>query len=145
MVTLSPNPETAAILCGIFYTVWNLFSGFIIPRTVSSRIDFNYVQSFLITNVNLSDLNLLQRMPVWLRWYEWFCPVSWSLYGLATSQYGDVQSKLDTGETVAAFMRRYFGYKYEFLDMVLLVVILFGLVFGFVFVLATKILNFQKR
>lgn len=27
MVAVSPNQEISAILCGIFYTVWNLFSG----------------------------------------------------------------------------------------------------------------------
>lgn len=82
---------------------------------------------------------------MWLRWYEWLCPISWSLYELATSQYGDMQSKLDTGETVAAIMRRYFGYKYELMDMVSFIVIVFGLIFGSVFVFAIKSLNFQKR
>lgn len=36
VVSASPNQPTAAVLSGIFYTMWSLFSGFIIPRPVSS-------------------------------------------------------------------------------------------------------------
>ncbi|KAG4189982.1 hypothetical protein ERO13_A07G002800v2 [Gossypium hirsutum] len=74
VVSASPNQPTAAVLSGIFYTMWSLFSGFIIPRP---------------------------RIVVWWRWYAWVCPVSWSMWGMTTSQYGDLQNKLETGETVA--------------------------------------------
>ena len=50
-------------------------------------------------------------MPVWWRWYFWICPVSWTLYGLVTSQFGDIKERIDTGETVEEFVRSYFGYR----------------------------------
>ncbi|KAK6945024.1 hypothetical protein RJ641_026126 [Dillenia turbinata] len=60
----------------------------------------------------------MQELPVWWRWFAWICPYQWSLYGLATSQYGNVDSKLDTGETVAEFVENYFGFRYDFLGLV---------------------------
>lgn len=35
-VAMTPNPTIAAIVAASFYGIWNLFSGFVIPRTVSS-------------------------------------------------------------------------------------------------------------
>lgn len=34
-VAVTPNHNIAAIVSSAFYGIWNLFSGFIIPRTVS--------------------------------------------------------------------------------------------------------------
>ena len=36
-VAVSPNADVAAIIAAAFYSLWNLFSGFIIPRPVSIR------------------------------------------------------------------------------------------------------------
>ncbi|MBA0843490.1 hypothetical protein Goarm_000675, partial [Gossypium armourianum] len=72
-VAVTPDHNIAGIISSAFFALWNLFSGFIIPRT---------------------------RIPVWWRWYYWVCPISWSLYGLIASQYGDVQDKFGSGETV---------------------------------------------
>ncbi|KAJ4843035.1 transcription factor [Turnera subulata] len=76
--------------------MWNLFSGFIVPQT---------------------------KMPVWWRWYYWACPVAWTLYGLAASQYGDVKTTLETGHTVEGFLRVYFGFRLDFLNTVAIVVV----------------------
>ena len=35
IVAVSPNQAAAAVLSSVFYTMWNLFSGFIIPRPVT--------------------------------------------------------------------------------------------------------------
>ena len=35
-VAVTPNPNIAAVFSTFFYGLWNLFSGFIIPVTVSS-------------------------------------------------------------------------------------------------------------
>ena len=35
-VAVTPNHHIAAIVSTAFYAIWNLFSGFIIPRTVSA-------------------------------------------------------------------------------------------------------------
>ncbi|KAE8711247.1 Pleiotropic drug resistance protein 3 [Hibiscus syriacus] len=75
-VAVTPNHNIAAIVSSAFMAIWNLFSGFIIPRT---------------------------RIPIWWRWYYWACPISWTLYGLIASQYGDVKEKFDSGEVVGDF------------------------------------------
>ncbi|XP_050366565.1 pleiotropic drug resistance protein 1-like isoform X1 [Argentina anserina] len=117
-VAFTPNQHVAAISSSAFYAVWNVFSGFIIPRT---------------------------RIPIWWRWYYWACPMAWSLYGLASSQFGDLQTKLETGETVEEFMRSYFGFKHEFLGVVAAMVAGFAVLFAFVFAFSIKTLNFQRR
>ncbi|KAM1153092.1 hypothetical protein ACFX14_035523 [Malus domestica] len=117
-VALTPDQHIAAISSSSFYAIWNLFSGFIIPRT---------------------------RIPIWWRWYYWACPMAWTLYGLATSQFGDIQDKLETGETVEEFMRQYFGFKQEFIGVVAAVVVGFTLLFALIFALSIKKLSFQRR
>ncbi|MQM16082.1 hypothetical protein Taro_049036, partial [Colocasia esculenta] len=57
-VGLTPNSNISAIVATAFYSLWNIFGGFIIPR---------------------------QRIPIWWRWYYWVCPLAWSLYGLISS------------------------------------------------------------
>lgn len=71
--------------------------------------------------------------------------MAWTLYGLAASQFGDIQDKLETGETVEEFMRNYFGFKQEFIGVVAAVVVGFTLLFALIFALSIKMLNFQRR
>ncbi|CAA6674583.1 unnamed protein product [Spirodela intermedia] len=52
-VGMTPNHNVAAIVSAAFYGIWNLFSGFLVPRP---------------------------RIPIWWRWYYWACPVAWTLY-----------------------------------------------------------------
>ncbi|KAL3745058.1 hypothetical protein ACJRO7_014206 [Eucalyptus globulus] len=118
IIAVSPNQVIAAVSSGMLYSVWTLFSGMVIPRT---------------------------RISVWLRWYAWICPVSWSMYGMVTAQYGDMHNKFDSGETVAEYLRDYFGFRYDFLWVVSVVLIGFVLLFLSVYVYAMKALNFQKR
>ncbi|EFH53491.1 ATPDR10/PDR10 [Arabidopsis lyrata subsp. lyrata] len=118
VISVSPNQEIASILNGVISTSWNVFSGFTIPRP---------------------------RMHVWLRWFTYVCPGWWGLYGLTIAQYGDVETRLDTGETVVEFMKNYYGYEYNFLWVVSLTLIAFSLFFVFIYAFSVKILNFQKR
>ncbi|CAK9176321.1 unnamed protein product [Ilex paraguariensis] len=117
-VAVTPNHNIAAIVSMGFYSIWNLFSGFIIPKT---------------------------RIPVWWRWYYYICPVSWTLYGLVASQFGDYKDELDTGETVEHFVRSYFGFKHDFLGYVAIIMVGIGVLFGFIFAYSIKAFNFQKR
>ncbi|KAF9617021.1 hypothetical protein IFM89_033091 [Coptis chinensis] len=118
-VAVTPNHQIAAIVSASFYSIWNLFSGFIVPRT---------------------------RMPVWWRWYYWASPVSWTLYGLVTSQYGDIPERFDdTGEQVKDFVRRYFGFKHDFLPVVSVVLVGVAVLFGFIFAFSIRAFNFQRR
>ncbi|XP_060974370.1 ABC transporter G family member 36-like [Cannabis sativa] len=76
-VGVTPNHHIASIVSSAFYGLWNIFAGFIVPRT---------------------------RIPIWWRWYYWACPVAWTLYGLVKSQYGDLHEYIiiETGETLLA-------------------------------------------
>ncbi|XP_012076649.3 pleiotropic drug resistance protein 1 [Jatropha curcas] len=118
VVATTPNHSIAAIVSTAFYAIWNLFSGFVVPRT---------------------------RIPVWWRWYYWCCPIAWTLYGLIASQYGDVKETLDTGETVEHFLRSYFGFRHDFIGIVAIVLVGITTLFGFIFAFSIKIFNFQKR
>ncbi|XP_058112242.1 pleiotropic drug resistance protein 1-like isoform X3 [Magnolia sinica] len=117
-VGLTPNHNIAAIISVAFYSLWNLFSGFLVPR---------------------------MRIPVWWRWYYWACPIAWTLYGQIASQFGDVEDTIDTGVTVKAFVKSYYGFRHDFLGVVAVMVIVFGVVFAFIFAFSIKVLNFQKR
>nr|Q949G3.1 RecName: Full=Pleiotropic drug resistance protein 1; AltName: Full=NpPDR1 [Nicotiana plumbaginifolia]CAC40990.1 ABC1 protein [Nicotiana plumbaginifolia] len=118
-VAVTPNQNVASIVAGFFYTVWNLFSGFIVPRP---------------------------RIPIWWRWYYWGCPIAWTLYGLVASQFGDLQDPLtDQNQTVEQFLRSNFGFKHDFLGVVAAVIVAFAVVFAFTFALGIKAFNFQRR
>ncbi|KAI8547248.1 hypothetical protein RHMOL_Rhmol07G0179700 [Rhododendron molle] len=84
-------------------------------------------------------------IPLWWRWYYYVCPVSWSLYGLVGSQYGDVEERLDTGETVEHFVVKYFDFRHDFVGYVALIMLGIVLLFGLIFAFSIKSFNFQKR
>ncbi|KAK7284172.1 hypothetical protein RJT34_18913 [Clitoria ternatea] len=120
-VAVTPNQHISSIVSSAFYAVWNLFSGFIVPRP---------------------------RIPVWWRWYSWANPVAWSLYGLVASQYGDINQRLESTDgrtTVEGFVRSYFGFKHDFLGVVAAVLVAFPVVFALVFAISVKMFNFQRR
>jgi len=47
-VSISPNPQVAGLIAATFYTLFNLFSGFFIPKAVSdsSRICYHFNRSY---------------------------------------------------------------------------------------------------
>ncbi|CAK9174667.1 unnamed protein product [Ilex paraguariensis] len=117
-VAVTPNHNIAAIIASSFFAIWNLFSGFLIPRP---------------------------RMPVWWRWYSWACPVAWTLYGLIASQFGDIKETLDTDVAVEDFLRSYFGFKHDFVGVAAAAVAGFAVLFTFIFAFSIKAFNFQRR
>ncbi|XP_061952088.1 pleiotropic drug resistance protein 1-like [Populus nigra] len=117
-VAVTPNHNVAAIVSSAFYAIWNLFSGFIVPRT---------------------------RIPIWWRWYFWACPVSWTLYGLIASQYGDIKDKLEGDETVEDFVRNYFGFRHDFVGICAIVIVGICVLFAFTFAFSIRAFNFQRR
>ncbi|XP_009343426.2 pleiotropic drug resistance protein 1 [Pyrus x bretschneideri] len=117
-VAVTPNHHVAAIVSSAFYALWNLFSGFIIPRP---------------------------RIPIWWRWYYWACPVAWTLYGLIASQFGDLNDMLDNGQTVEQFLRSYFGFRHDFVGVVAVVHVGVTVLFGFIFAFSIRAFNFQMR
>eukprot|EP00253_Pinus_taeda_P009158 PITA_09158 len=121
-VSITPNQQVASIVAAAFYSVFNLFSGFFIPKP---------------------------RIPKWWIWYYWICPFAWSIYGLIVSQYGDVTDPLEVlGEgtkPLNKFVEDYFGYRHDFLGAVAGALVGFSVFFAFIFVLGIKVLNFQRR
>ncbi|GER45131.1 pleiotropic drug resistance protein [Striga asiatica] len=117
-VAVTPNHNVAAIISTFFYALWNLFSGFIIPRP---------------------------RIPVWWRWYCWANPVAYTLYGLIVSQFGEIQDRMETGQTVEQFLRSYFGFRHDMLGMVAAIVLGFVVLFTFIFAYSIRAFNFQRR
>lgn len=82
---------------------------------------------------------------MWWRWFYWTCPLSWTLYGLIASQFGDIEEKMDTGETVKEFIREFFGFRHDFLGVVAAVIVGLAVFFALTFAICIKIFNFQKR
>ncbi|XP_057868467.2 ABC transporter G family member 39 [Cryptomeria japonica] len=120
-VAMTPNFHVAAIISSAFYSTWNLFCGFMIPRP---------------------------KMPVWWRWYNWASPVSWTFYGLVASQLADVDTEMVTADgkvMVSEFIRNYLGMRHDFLGIVALVIVCIPIGFALLFGLAIKNLNFQRR
>lgn len=121
-VGLTPSQQLAAVISSAFYSIWNLFSGFLIPRP---------------------------SMPVWWFWYYYLSPVAWTLYGLIVSQLGDVTTTFEapgfTNSSVQDYLHSYFGYKHSMVGVCAAVLIGFCAVFWLVFAFSIKFLNFQRR
>ncbi|KAM3752307.1 hypothetical protein ACB098_03G007800 [Castanea mollissima] len=105
LVSLTPNFIVAAILASAFYTTFNLFAGFLIPK-------------------------------LWWIWMYYLTPTSWSLNGMLTSQYGDINKKtviFGETKTAVAFLEDYFGFHHDHLAIVAVVLIAFPIVFASLF------------
>lgn len=90
----------------------------------------------------------MQKIPKWWIWLYWICPTSWSLNGLLTSQYGDMDKELLVfGEmkTIGAFLEQYFGFHHHHLVVVAMVLIAFPIIFASLFVYCMGKLDFQRR
>jgi len=67
------------------------------------------------------------------------------LNGLVSSQYGDDMHKLEDGQRVAEFVKRYFGFEHDFLGVDAIVVAGFSVLFALIFAFGIKVFNFQQR
>ncbi|KAF7127829.1 hypothetical protein RHSIM_Rhsim11G0102600 [Rhododendron simsii] len=121
LTAMTPGLHIASILQSSFYTTFNLFSGFFIPQP---------------------------QIHKWWIWMYYLAPTSWTLKGMLTSQYGDIQTEITAfGETktVSAFLRDYFGYSHDDLPVVGVMLITYPVVFASLFAYCIGKLNFQKR
>ncbi|OVA08561.1 ABC transporter-like [Macleaya cordata] len=121
-VSVTPNQQTAAIFASTFYGLFNIFSGFFIPRP---------------------------RIPKWWIWYYWMCPVAWTVYGLIVSQYGDLEDMIKVpgmeDQMIKVYVKDHFGYENNFMGVVAGVLVGFTVFFAFMFAFCIKFLNFQQR
>ncbi|TVU35262.1 hypothetical protein EJB05_17141, partial [Eragrostis curvula] len=121
-ISISPNVQVASIFTASFYPLFNLFSGFFIPRT---------------------------KIPKWWVWYYWLCPVTWTVYGLIVSQYGDVEDFIKVpgqpDQQVRLFIKDHFGFDSDFMGVVAAVLAAFTVFFAFTYAYCIKSFNFQQR
>ncbi|WRX26097.1 ABC transporter-like [Theobroma cacao] len=122
-VSITPNLQIAAIFASAFYALFNVFSGFFIPRP---------------------------RIPKWWIWYYWICPVAWTVYGLIASQYGDTEDTIKApgivpDPTVKWYIKDQYGYDADFMGPVAAVLVGFAVFFAFMFAYCIRTLNFQTR
>ncbi|KAG8477556.1 hypothetical protein CXB51_030215 [Gossypium anomalum] len=111
----------ATIFASLCYTLFSLFSGYLIPGP---------------------------QFPKWWVWGYWISPTSWSLKGLLTSQYGDIEEEIMAfGEQKAlnTFLDSQYGYKHRDLPIIAVVLLAFPLVFASVFTYGIAKLNYQRR
>ncbi|KAG6383670.1 hypothetical protein SASPL_156567 [Salvia splendens] len=124
-VSITPNHQVAAIFAAAFYALFNLFSGFFVPRP---------------------------KIPKWWVWYYWICPVAWTVYGLIIGQYGDVTTTITvagnngpTSPMIKTYIQDHFGYDPDFKGPVATVLVGFAVFFAFMYAYCIKNLNFQMR
>ncbi|MQM01384.1 hypothetical protein Taro_034138, partial [Colocasia esculenta] len=121
LVSLTPNIQVAAVLASAFYSMLTLFSGFMVPGP---------------------------QIPKWWIWLYYICPTSWTLNGLFTSQYGDIDKAITVFEetkSVGAFISDYFGFHHGQLPLVAVLLIVYPLIIGSLFAYCIGKLNFQRR
>ncbi|XP_059652222.1 pleiotropic drug resistance protein 3-like isoform X3 [Cornus florida] len=118
LVAITPSYPVAAVLQSTFYTVFVLFSGFMIPQP---------------------------QIPEWWIWVYYLCPTSWTLNGLLASQYGDIDREImvfgEAKTTVVAFLSDYFGFR----RVVAVVLSVYPIILAFLFAFCIGKLQFQKR
>ncbi|RXI04743.1 hypothetical protein DVH24_039017 [Malus domestica] len=82
-------------------------------------------------------------------WYYWGSPVAWTIYGIFTSQVGDMKTNIDIPiqgpQKIDVFLKNYLGFDYDFLIPVVIAHLGWVLLFFFVFAYGIKYLNFQRR
>ncbi|KAM0938295.1 putative ABC-type xenobiotic transporter [Dioscorea sansibarensis] len=121
-LAISPNHQIASVFSGSFFSLFNLFAGFFIPKA---------------------------SIPKWWIWYYWICPVSWTNYGLIVSQYGDVMDKIKVpgqpDQPIKEFVKDHFGYSLDMMGVVAAMLTGFAIFFAFTFAYCIKKFNFQLR
>ncbi|GLJ52512.1 hypothetical protein SUGI_1117670 [Cryptomeria japonica] len=90
-----------------------------------------------------------EQIPGWWVWYYWICPISWTLNGLITSQYGDMTKQIringKSQQSVEDFLKDYFGFHRDMLGIVAAVLVIFPVFFAIMFAVGITRLNFQRR
>ena len=125
-IGFTPTQHLAAVTSSAFYSLWNLFAGFLIPKAYIPRY--------------------------WL-WFHYLNPVTWTLRGVITSQFGDAQDII-VGPGFKGTVKQYISASLGYDDtingvssvLVSAVVLVAVAIFFFVsFAISVKVLNFQRR
>ncbi|CAI0540631.1 unnamed protein product [Linum tenue] len=120
-VGLTPTQNIAAVVSSAFYSLWNLLSGFLIPK---------------------------QFIPVWWIWFYYICPIAWTLQGIISSQLGNVETIIQ-GQGFQVSVKDYLKANYDYgtnkIGPSIAVLLVFNLLFFSVFAVSVKFINFQRR
>ncbi|KNA04513.1 hypothetical protein SOVF_198570 [Spinacia oleracea] len=120
-VGITPTQSVSAVISSSFYSLWNLYSGFLIPR---------------------------RFIPGWWIWFYYICPVAWTLRGIISSQLGDVESII-VGDgfqgSVKEYLDVHYGYGPGMIGVSTITLLGFTLLFAGAFVTSIRFLNFQRR
>ncbi|CAN1282354.1 ABC transporter G family member 31 [Linum perenne] len=120
-VGLTPNQNLAAVVSSAFYSLWNLLSGFLIPR---------------------------QFIPVWWIWFYYICPIAWTLQGIISSQLGDVETMVQ-GQgfrlPVKDYLKKNYGYGTNKIGPSIAALLGFNVLFFSAYAYSVKMINFQRR
>lgn len=95
----------------------------------------------------MSDI-FSQKIPKWWIWLYYITPTAWTLNGMLTSQYGDIDKEITVfGETktLNSFLEDYFGFHHDRLPLTAVVLIIFPVVLASLFAFFIGRLNFQRR
>ncbi|XP_022148375.1 ABC transporter G family member 31 isoform X2 [Momordica charantia] len=120
-VGLTPSQQVAAVVSSAFYSLWNLLSGFLVPKP---------------------------NIPGWWIWFYYICPVAWTLRGIITSQLGDVETIIvEPGfeGSVKQYLEVSLGYGPGMIGVSVAVLVAFNVLFFSVFAMSVKFINFQRR
>nr|XP_043635485.1 ABC transporter G family member 31 [Erigeron canadensis] len=120
-IGLTPSQHMAAVVSSAFYSLWNLLSGFLVPKP---------------------------KIPGWWIWFYYVCPIAWTLQGLIGSQLGDVEETIagpGFEGTVKGYLKHELGIESKWIGISAVALFGFSIFFFIVFALSLKYLNFQKR
>ncbi|CAM8984948.1 unnamed protein product [Rhodiola kirilowii] len=120
-IGLTPSQQMAAVVSSAFYSLWNLLSGFLIPKP---------------------------SIPGWWIWFYYICPIAWTLKGIIISQLGDVEDKIvgpGFEGSVKEYLKVSLGYEYSMMGYSAAVLIGFSFLFFGTFAVSLRLLNFQRR
>ncbi|XP_077238697.1 pleiotropic drug resistance 3 isoform X4 [Tasmannia lanceolata] len=120
-VGLTPSQQLAAVISSAFYSLWNLLSGFLVPKP---------------------------NIPPWWIWFYYLSPIQWTLQGIITSQLGDIETPIvgpGFEGSVKEYLEKYLGYGTGTTGLAAGVLVCFILLFFSVYALSIKVLNFQRR
>lgn len=77
------------------------------------------------------------------------CPVAWTVNGLVTSQFGDLDDVITVpgkpSQPIKSYIKDQFGFDQDLMGLVAAMLVGFTLLFAFVFAHGIRKLNFQQR
>ncbi|XP_058109104.1 ABC transporter G family member 31-like [Magnolia sinica] len=120
-VGLTPTEQFSAVVSSTFYSLWNLMSGFLVPKP---------------------------NIPRWWIWFYYLNPVAWTLQGIITSQLGNVESRVvgpGFDGSVQEFLEVSLGYSPGMTGIAAVVLLGFIFLFFGIYATSVKVLNFQRR